>query len=234
MLRQITKNIAGRTLMITMGLMLATAGLTASSAGSANAASSSVVSYWGTMSNHFEDDGSLYECGTTWDWIQNANPAFEIYNPCNTRVWVHYVNEGTGQVQAYCVNPGGGLAYSPLPITWSSSVTYSNIQLTSNTAQCDSGDDAYIWWNEEGTGYTPLSDYACTINYGTSKSGYLVNEAQNTCDSRLWLHANSNGTGNALCIDPGSPVANFGTVYLEFEISGNQMPCSYPAAPLPY
>src|SRR5258708_2914558 len=38
--------------------------------------------------------------------------ALEVYNPCSTRVWVHYISGSS--VQPYCVNPGGGALCLPV------------------------------------------------------------------------------------------------------------------------
>jgi hypothetical protein len=46
-----------------------------------------VASYWGT--SHYEDSGGQYSCGTTWEINQGVNKVDEVYNPCNSRVWVH-------------------------------------------------------------------------------------------------------------------------------------------------
>jgi hypothetical protein len=56
----------------------------------------------------------------------------EIYNPCPYRVWVHYVSGS--DIQPYCVNPGGGLAYH-LPLTWAGGDS-ADIQLTTNASLC--------------------------------------------------------------------------------------------------
>jgi hypothetical protein len=234
MLRRLSKMIAGRILVVTAGLALATAGLSALTVAPASAANDVVVSYWGT--GHYEDDDTTYQCGTTWDWEQGANAVDEIYNPCDARVWVHYVSEGTGVVQSYCVNPYGGLAYD-IPtsqLQWSSSVTYTNIQLTSNTSQCDSGDNAYVWWNEAGTGYEEEDSYNCFVDSEISYSGFVVEQVQNNCNTRIWLHINSSGTGGTLCMNPGQTTSNYAYTFSYVDITANQALCASPGAPYPY
>ena len=231
MFRWISEIAAGRILMITAGLMLAIAGLAALPVVPASAATSAVVSYWGT--SHYEDNGSTYQCGTTWQWSQGLNQVDEVYNPCSTRVWVHYVSVGTGQVQAYCVNPFGGLAYD-IPLQWNSTVTYSNIQLTANASPCDSGQTFAIAWETSNSQFHSQS-YPCE-DLTLSITGEFVEEASNLgCDSRMWLHESDGGTTGAnSCVNPGAIAQPPAETYWQVQEVANQAPCDAGGPPYPY
>ena len=209
------------------GLTIAGAGLTALTAGQADAASS-VVSYWGTT--HYEDSGGQYACGSTWIINQGTNKVDEVYNPCNTRVWVHYYNNGSGEVQQYCVNPNGGLAYG-IPLVWSSAVTSTNIQLTSNTSPCYAGVTASISWENPNLSYAGQSP-ACSSGATFTRSGYEVGGIANNCDFRIWLHGPDN---SSLCVYPGgSNFPGYDSPYTELQMTAAQAPCSAGSAPYPY
>lgn len=181
--------------------MLAVAGLAELPADPASAASS-VVSYWG--SSHYEDSGGSYQCGTSWQWRQGVNKIDDIYNPCSGRVWVHYVSVGTGQVQAYCVNPDGRLAYA-IPLQWNSTVTYSDIQLSANTSACASGQTFAIAW-ENADSQIRTQSYTC-LALTLTITGEFVEEASNLgCVSRMWLHESASGGGASYCINPGQAI----------------------------
>jgi len=88
-----------------------------------------------------DPDTALQPCTTPGTfWYPGA--AQEVYNPCGGRVWVHYISGSA--VASYCVNPGGGLAYD-LPITWKPGDS-TNIELTSDTADCDAGNLFGLNW----------------------------------------------------------------------------------------
>jgi hypothetical protein len=220
MLRRITKIAVQRILIVIPGLMLATAGLAALPASQSSAATLTVVSFWG--SGGYAPSGGTFNCGTTWDWTQGALAVDEIYNPCNSRVWVHYVNEGDpSEGGTFCVNPGGGLAYA-IPLKWVSSDTYSDIQLTSNTSPCDSGDSVSMEW-EDGLSFVPKT-YACQAGFTATLSGYTVDSLPNVCNFRIWLHS----TGTAIdCLNPsGGAIYQQNSPYTELQMTNVEAPCS--------
>jgi len=226
MIRRIAKINPGRAAITAAGLMFAAAGLAALPAVQASAASSNVVSYWGT--SHFEDNSPTYECGTTWEVNQGANQVDEVYNPCNARVWVHYYSTGTGQVQSFCVTPDGGLAYH-IPLQFNGSVTNVNIQLTSNTSPCSAGEEASASW----VSGLQIQDkfYGCNVGDSFTFGGWTVGGLNNSCDFRVWLH----GSNSSFCIDPGGSTGfGFTGAYTEIQMTALQAPCGAGAPPYPY
>jgi hypothetical protein len=223
MLSRLTKIAAGRILIIISGLMLAAAGVTALSAGPAHASTPSVISYWGNTG--VATDGTIYDCGTTWLWQQGSSAVNEVYNPCNARVWVHYVDDGDPSLSGtYCVNPDG-LAYD-IPLQWNKN-DQTNIQLTSNTSLCDS--TVGVTWeaNLQFAGKT----YDCQPGGSYTVADFTVDGLANDCDSRIWLH----GPGNSSdCIEPTSGTFyDEGSQYTEVQTTAVQAPCSA-VQPYPY
>jgi hypothetical protein len=135
MRQPIARIVRSRLAMIAAGLMLAAGGLAVIPAASANAGE--------LLQAVFSQDPDIASqpCSTPGDFTY-PGAAVEIYNPCSGRVWIHYTS-GSG-VAAYCVNPDGGLAYD-LPIKWAGGDT-TDMQLTSNTAQCDQNNLFGINW----------------------------------------------------------------------------------------
>jgi hypothetical protein len=222
MIRRIAKVAGARLLIMTSGLMLATAGLAALPAGPAQAATPSVVSYWGGTG--YETDGSIYECGKTWDWPQGSSSVNEVYNPCDTRVWVHYVDEGDpGASGSFCVNPNGGLAYG-IPLHWNGG-DLSDIQLTSNTSGCDAS--VSVQWESDFT--FANKTYNCQPGGSYTVSGLTVDQVANDCDTRIWLH----GPGNSAdCLNPSTGSFYYpDSSYTELQTTAVEAPCS---AVLPY
>jgi hypothetical protein len=220
MIKRISRIVA----LTTPGLMLAMIGLAALPAGQAQA-STSIVSYWGSSSSPYE---ATFSCSTPAEYNEGANPVIEVYNPCGGRVWVHYNS------QAYCVNPGG-LAYA-IPsseLQWSNGDT-ANIQLTSNTSQCDSSGSIPVAW-ENGAGQGAEIVYNCDTG-ASIDTGYYIEQASNsTCDTRLWLHEDDNGGGNSFCFSPYTGTANFSAgAYWQLAGSENQAPCNAGDAPYSY
>jgi hypothetical protein len=134
--------IAGSLVAALAAVLLAVGGMAvfpATSASASTSASGSVVTAWfsgyGTGLQFCDDPGTSFYNGAV----------VEVDNPCGARVWVHYVAGTT--VQSYCVNPGG-LAYH-LPITWAGDDT-TDIQLTTNTSQCDSSELFVLNWCSAG------------------------------------------------------------------------------------
>ena len=54
--------------------------------------------------------------------------------------------------------------------------------------------------------------------------GETLNWAGNPCSTRLWLHQNGDGSGNALCISPGTQ-ANVSGHWRQFYLSTNKSKC---------
>jgi hypothetical protein len=234
MLRRISEIVVGRMLIITASLMLVGAGLVALAVVPASAATQVVVSYWG--SNHYEDNDSTYQCGRTWEWRQGANALDEVYNPCNTRVWVHYYSTGTDEIQQFCVNPNGGLAYDfpASELHWSSSVTFSDIQLTSNTLPCDSGQAFSVAWENDDSQITSFN-YPCETFSAWTPNEFVEEAINANCSSRLWLHYNTDGSGASYCISPeGKRYQPPADGYFQVSESANQAPCTAGGPPYPY
>jgi hypothetical protein len=220
MTMRISRIAAARILLAAAGLALGAFVLTALP-GPARAATASVVSYWDGTG--YKTDGTIYDCGTTWDWSQGAAQLNEVYNPCSGRVWVHYVDEGnSGGSGSFCVNPDGGLAYG-IPLQWTGG-DISDIQLTSNTSPCDS--TVSVTWEEPGP-----KTYNCQPggSYTVGGSLGLVVGIANVCDSRIWLHTSS---GGSYCLDPTTGgYYSFYSSYTEVQTTSIEAPCS---AKLPY
>ncbi len=223
MKRRMLRAARGRVAVIAAGLLVAVGSLAVLPAASASA--SSDLTAWFSQ----DPDTALQSCSTPGDFTY-PGAAIEVYNPCSGRVWIHYTS-GSG-VAAYCVNPDGGLAYD-LPIKWAGGDT-TDMQLTSNTAQCDAGNTFEVF--SLSCGCTPLqSPYNCTMNlppiYTTSFWIYELMPVD--CNFRIWLHqgytSNGTGTGNSFCIDPGLHQVE-GTYamnqYTQVQTTDNQAPCS--------
>lgn len=229
MMRRMVKFFLGRTGRITAGLLLMLACLAVLHAVPASAASS-VESWWGSATSP-----QTLPCNLVSTTVrQGAVPAVEVYNPCGDRVWVHYVSVGTGEVQAYCVNPGGGLAYK-IPLQWSSTVTYSDIQLSNNTSPCDDASKnlGIRWWQANSTFNHQTVDESCHIGTVFTKKGFYISGASNSCDFRVWLHQFDNGTGNTKCLNPGNGYdVPPPSAYWQAQMSANQAPCN--AGPPPF
>ena len=207
------------------GAMLAAGGLALVPAASASASvtDSSIVEAW------FGDGGTgLQPCSAPGTDYYNSSVT-EVYNPCGYRVWVHYVSGSA--VQSFCVNPGGGVAFD-LPITWAGGDS-SDIQLTTNPAQCDNAaGDVFEPYTVEGEGGTPLPmPLNCLMNYAPISQEdywfYVVMPVN--CNFRIWLHQNTNGSGNSLCIDPGYHYQEgyFARYqYEQLQVTHIQAPCS--------
>jgi hypothetical protein len=221
MIRQTAKIAAARIFIMAATLAMVIAGLPV---GPARASTLSVVSYWGV--NGYKADGSIYQCGKTWYWPQGNIAVDEVYNPCNTRVWVHYDDQtDPGASEEFCVNPDGGLAYGfPLHLN---SNDISDIQLTSNTSPCDST-VSVIW---EANLQFQTKTYDCQPDSSATLSGFTVDGFANYCDSRIWLH----GSGNSShCVDPttGSFYAT-NSPYSQIQMTNVEAPRSA-TPPYPY
>ena len=146
------------------------------------------------------------------DWVNHAS------NGCSTRVWFHQYANGSGS--SYCLNPGA--------ITYGFGGTYTQILVTNNTAACDAGSDVYPSWDGDSTQYTCVQGATHTLYDQTGTPIWLVS-VKNSCNTRVWLHQNTNGSGGSLCVNPNGSwtLTNYyGTYYYQLQISGNQAPCS--------
>jgi hypothetical protein len=246
MIGRMSKGVLGRAAGLAAGVMLALAAVAAVPAVRAQAASSPVA-WVGTSSSHSEnpDWGVIgggptpWTCSYSWQTEKVAEPILEIYNPCSTRMWVHYYNYDSASYSSYCVNPGGGLAYNePFFSSWSSGDS-ADIQLTSNSDPC--------LWPAKGLSVswsdgTRDQDY-CGLAETTSSSVNWIEAATNGCDTRVWLHVTSSGsTGATLCLDNYNGGAEntytlnpaSSTTFFQYQVTLNQAPCSAGGAPYSY
>jgi hypothetical protein len=216
MKQRIAGTVIGRAATITMGLLLAAAALPAAPA----SASSSVVSWWQPTGGGAAYENT-YSC-TPNNYGPQGRP-LEVYNPCGTRVWLHYDDTATGQIYAYCVNPGGGLAYGfTYPVT--------DIQVTANASQCDYSATAGVWW-ASGVNNEVEDSYNCNVGDTFTWTGYVIVQTLNYCNVRIWLH----GSGNSsLCISPTGSAEISSSPYSELQMSANQTPCNAGGPPYPY
>src|ERR1700678_4317346 len=214
---------------LAMGLLIVACVLAAVPPASANTPASSLV--FAIFSQ--DSDPASQPCSTPGDFTYQG-AALEVYNPCPYRVWIHYVS-GSG-VAAYCVNPGGGLAYD-LPITWEGGDS-SDLQISNNTSSCDLGATWGIQWSDNG-GLIPETNGCQNTGNGnpfTEPAPLFVAYVVGSCNFRIWLHANTNGSGASYCISPGSTgdSPSFGSLYHQVNESYNQAPCNAGGAPYPY
>jgi len=208
--------------MIAVSLLLAAGGTALLPASSASA-STTVVAVFSSAPEYVTPLCS--EPGT----FPQSGSAIEVYNPCSTRVWVHYYSGST--IESYCVNPGGGIAYD-LPIAWARG-DLSDLQITTNSSQCDSGTYWGINWFVNGYLVNPESS-ACQPNntFTESKPQYVGWVTDGGCDFRIWLH----GTGGATyCINDKGDTPTFHTpLYYQVQETYNQAPCDAGSPPYPY
>jgi hypothetical protein len=212
----------GRVVKVSMAMMLAIGALTVLPAVSASAAGS--VQSWWTPTGGGSTYENTYNC-TAYQYGVQGKPV-QVDNNCGTRVWLHYHDTANGQIYAYCVDPGGGVAYD-------FGYPSADIQVTTNSSQCDSGSSFDIWW--QSTSGPPVFEqsYSCSVGKVETKSGYLVVEAYNGCNTRMWLHEYANGTGGTLCMNDGETTGPYTAPYpyLQVQVSYNQVTCSAGGAP---
>ncbi len=218
----------GRVATIVAALLLGGGALAALPAPAASAASSA-VSWWNVGGSAVE---LTFFCDNPQlSTLPSGDYALEVYNPCGYRVWLHAYSGST--IYAYCVNPGGGLAYA-LPRH------YTDIQVTTNPALCDnaSNNHAHVTWLGPGTNNIVGFNYTCQRLDSKYVQGYWVNEVGNSCNVRMWLHQYDNGTGAALCVDAGQVVPGglgwTSPVYWQVQVTTNEAPCNAGGPPYPY
>ena len=239
MMRRIARIARSRIAAIAMGLLLAVIGMAALPAAPASASSNVSAVFSG------DSDYATPSCSAPGTYYYPGS-ALQVYNPCSTRVWVHYTSGSS--VQAYCVNPGGAIAYD-LPIHWASGDT-SDLQITSNGSPCYASNAFFtVAWLGSCSVCTPAwNPYPCHLAQPLANSGLWVyavwnnesstNQGPGTCPFRIWVHQYDNGTGMSACIDPGHTIpASLGftsPVYWQVLETDNQAPCSAGGPPYPY
>jgi hypothetical protein len=164
-----------------------------------------------------------------------------VSNGCSDRVWLHEYTDGSGN--SYCVNPGAVSYASPgdggVPI--GGPLGFEQAEPTGNSSACDAGSSVAVNWVDTDTNnesWYQDSSYSCVDGqthtaYDPNNGGdwyYDVDSITNNCNVRVWLHANLNGSGNAVCIDPGAFLGiwpgEVGPLYFQVQITANQAPCS--------
>ncbi len=215
MMRWIARIAVGRAAKITVGLMLAVGGLAALPAVSASAGSS--VEAWWTPTGGGSVYPKPYPC-TAYQYEVQGKPV-QVDNNCGTRVWLHYYDTGNGQIYAYCVDPGGGVAYD-------FNYPSSDIQVSSNSSQCDSGATFVIYWHSDNSTYVEDHSYGCNVGTVETMTGYFIASAYNGCNTRMWLHEYDNGTGNSLCMNTGVTTGPYSVAYWQVQVSYNETACS--------
>jgi hypothetical protein len=210
-------------LVFAVSLLLGAGGLVMAGGSAANA-STTVVAVFSSAAEYVTP-----VCSHPGTYPQSGS-AVEVYNPCGTRVWVHYYSGSS--IQPYCVNPGGGLAYD-LPISWQGGDT-SDLQITTNTNQCDSGNYFAVNWfvnhvlvNSETSACQPGRTFT---EPAPQYVGYLNDGG---CDFRIWLHG-ANGTSPSLCFNGTGDTSTTYKVYYQAQSTNNQAPCDAGGPPYPY
>jgi hypothetical protein len=138
-----------------------------------------------------------------------------IANNCGGRAWLHQYTNGGGGV--YCVNPGA--------IASGFSQGHQQILTTTNPNICVSS-LTYVTWNGGNS-----TQYNCIQGAIHTYSNFIgdyfpIENLENHCNIRVWLHQNPNGTGAELCVSPyGRYVNDWYTAYDQFQMSANQAPC---------
>ena len=223
MMRRIARITMARVARIAAGLALVVAGLAVLPAGQASA-SSNIVAVWSDQSDYVQ-----VSCSQPGTYTYGSR-AIQVYNPCGDRVWLHYYDNSNGHVYTYCVNPGGGLAYDfPYPFT--------DLQLTNNASQCDAGVYWVINWFPDGSPVAVPQTWSCDMGAPPfTWPGYFVGWiTDGGCNFRIWLHQNSNGTGNSECVyGKGDSPTNTSPAYLQVQETYNQAPCNAGGPPYPY
>ncbi len=193
---------------------LIAAGLTAVPAVSASAAAS-VSATWVSS---YSSNTLSYSCtaGATHTYY-SENIAY-VHSGCGTRVWLHQYTDGSGA--SYCINPGA--------TAYGFARAFDQLQVTSNALACDNTSFANVAWDGDWTNYNCI-DGAWHTEYDPGLYYLHVSDINNHCNVRIWLHANPNGSGNSLCVNPGATLSHVNIlngIFMQFQISGNQAPCS--------
>jgi hypothetical protein len=145
----------------------------------------------------------------------NGNGLLSINNNCGDRIWLHEDLNGGG-AQTYCVNPGATAS--------GFSEIFTQFQITNNPNACDTNGAVYVNWDGVNTQYNCVQGASHTLTQ--NGVNIWIQSMQNHCNTRVWLHANPNGSGNAYCVNPfGAYTADAYNSYYQFSISANQALC---------
>ena len=81
---------------------------------------------------------------------------------------------------------------------------------------------SYLYYNTNpGTSQSVLCQYNST---GNVIHPYELYKVRNNCSVRMWLHANADGSGRALCINKNS-TALINRVYKQWQVTDNTASC---------
>lgn len=194
-----------------------------------------------------------YAC-TTGQTNQGGSVVVYVDNGCSGRVWLHANTDGSGD--AYCINPGAQAYSSPQSVgaglTFPGAGYFEQASYNAaNTNACDSGTRVTTNWfngiynqNTTGTSY-PANCIQGTTYWAANPFSvplappwYYLLTLTNTCNTRIWVHQNQDGTGAAYCISPAGWASdkydattgaafnweqNYGGE--QIQISANQAPC---------
>lgn len=196
----------------------------------AASASSGVTVTWVTL---YGSHTQTYSCSGTQTY-SGWDVAY-VSNGCGGRVWLHGTTSGGGA--AYCVNPGA-IAYGAIG-------GYKQFLVSGNPVACDANVQLSPGWVDSpilptalvGTTAICVDGQPYNLYYdGQPFPGYWwLFQIVNKCNTRIWIHGNSNGSGNSYCISPGATYTwenangnswNGGNGGEQFVVSGNQAPCS--------
>jgi hypothetical protein len=211
---------------------LLTAGLACVMPPVAASASAGVTVTW--IDAYGATDTFTYACSGTQTYY--GEDIVDITNGCGYRVWAHQYTDGSGA--SYCVNPGA-LAYG-------FTADFEQILVSENGAACDAGAESTVGWGNainyntvEDVTQASCVDGATYTDYLFSSTGssYLgVEDLPDACNTRIWIHENSDGSGDAFCVSPGEsvnslspPYGNWANEYglgEQIQVTANQAPCS--------
>jgi hypothetical protein len=190
---------------------LLAAGVVAAVPAAAANASASVTVEWvsdiGAYTHTFSCSGTATHQQSGLSWYVTY-----VSNGCGDRVWLHGTIGGGGAT--YCVNPGA--------IAYGFSGDFQQVELgTANGAACDAGAEFKVVWVTQ----TPFEEsYPCVDGYTATADAYVL-DVQNSCNTRIWIHANPDGSGGAVaCISPGGTWG--GPEGTQVQVTANQAPCS--------
>jgi hypothetical protein len=173
----------------------------------AASASASVTVEWvsdtGTYTHTYPCSGTATHGGWYVDYVNSG---------CGDRVWLHGTLSGGGA--SYCINPRAE--------AYGFSVAYEQVQFSGTAATaCDAGTEFKVVWVTQ----TPFGEsYPCVDGYTATADAYVL-DVQNSCNTRIWIHANPDGSGGAVaCISPGGTWD--GPEGTQVQVTANQAPCS--------